>query len=79
MEIQFESASNLISLNIDLTFGCSDSARLLKDEEGSPEEVPGGSSLLPEAAAGVEDIQEASVPDEAISSLGQFTIKGTDS
>jgi hypothetical protein len=33
MELQFESAANLISLNIDLTFSCTDSAGLLDERD----------------------------------------------
>lgn len=43
MEISFESAANLISLNIDLTFSCRDSSELVRESE-APKEGPSSQS-----------------------------------
>jgi len=43
MEISFESAANLISLNVDLTFSCKDSSELLREGE-APKEEPSSQS-----------------------------------
>ena len=48
MDIKFEKPTNLISLNVDLTFSCKDSHGQLKDDQKSKEDLEGQSSLLPD-------------------------------
>lgn len=80
MEISFESAANLISLNIDFTFSCKDSNSLLSEKEVPEEESKEQSSLVAEDSVRIEDgLPDASKPDEAHKNLGQFTIKGIES
>lgn len=79
MDMQFERASNLISLNLDLTFICKDLDALAKDADKSPDTLKEKSSLATDTEVGIEDNQEALRPDDMIKNLGQFTIKGVDS
>lgn len=77
MEMQFENGSNLISLNIDLTFGCTDAQRLRKSEE----EAQGTQVAADKQSEDLADTKEAQEilvppPSEPIGNLGQFTIKG---
>lgn len=69
MQLRFESAANLISLNIDLTFSCKDPAALLA-ERGAQAERATVSSLVAyvtERAEGAETLQKQ---DDALRSLG---------
>lgn len=77
MDMQFESGSNLISLNIDLTFGCTDAQRLQKGEEEAQGRILGPTDKPSEDLADNEDAVEILVPppNEPIGNLGQFTIK----
>lgn len=78
MEMEFESASHLISLNIDLTFSCRNPSQLLEEGSQHQEGLGGGSSLVDDGECRSEDRHAASRPAEAIKSLGQFTIKGVE-
>jgi len=78
MDIKFENASNLISLNIDLTFSCKDPSQLLNVDQLPREEPRGQSSLVEDDRARIEDSPDASRPDDVIKNLGQFTIKGVE-
>lgn len=78
MQVKFESAANLISLNIDLTFSCTDPARLLSEREAQSETVA-PSSLVAEDTARIEGSPVAQRQDDALKNLGQFTIKGVES
>ena len=79
MDIKFEGASNLISLNVDLTFSCKDSKEQLKEEEKSQEDLGGQSSLVADDGAKIEGDQDPPKPNDMIKNLGQFTIKGVES
>lgn len=71
MELSFESAANLISLNIDLTFSCKDASGLLIEKEVSQEEAKGQSSLVTDDSVKIEEDQpDASKPDQALKNLG---------
>jgi len=77
MQVRFESAANLISLNIDLTFSCSNPAELLAERE-SQAEIVAESSLVAEDPAKAESVSATPKQDDALRHLGQFTIKGVD-
>jgi hypothetical protein len=80
MEISFESAANLISLNVDLTFSCRDSSELLSEREAPKEEPSGQSSLVADDSVRIEDdLPDVPRPGDAFQNLGQFTIKGVES
>ena len=78
MDMQFESGPHLISLNLDLTFGCTDAQRLQKSEEEARGRTRAPLDKPAEDLADDEDAQEILVPppSEPIGNLGQFTIKG---
>ena len=72
MDLQFESGSNLISLNIDLTFGCTDALRLQKGEKEAQERTPAATTKPNEDVADREDTLRILEPpqNEPIGSLG---------
>jgi len=78
MEMEFESASHLISLNIDLTFSCRSPGQLRKEDSKQQEGLGGGSSLVEDEGGRSEGQHEAARPEVATKSLGQFTIKGVE-
>jgi len=80
MEIKFDGASNLISLNVDLTFSCKDPNEQLKEEKRPQKDLVGQSSLVEDEGAKIDSkAQEPSRPNDVIKNLGQFTIKGVES
>ena len=79
MDIKFEKPTNLISLNVDLTFSCTDSNEQLKEEEKPQEDLGGLSSLVADDGAKIEGDQDPTRPNDMIKNLGQFTIKGVES
>jgi hypothetical protein len=78
MQVRFESAANLISLDIDLTFSCGPAGEPSVGLE-APSEVVGQSSLATEGQPAEQETEGgAPAQDDTLRSLGHFTIKGVD-
>lgn len=78
MEVEFEIASNLVSLNIDVMFACQDAKKIADSPEKNTEEaqIKSGPVESEENIVAEEEKQIVPRTDESIKNLGQFTIKG---
>lgn len=77
MQMKFETSTSLISLNIDLTFSCTDAAGLQDQRDRTKNEAKAG--LADVDVVRIEDSPEEPKPEEALRNLGQFSVKGVNS
>lgn len=82
MEMKFQHAGSLISLNINATFTCSDKSKLQAQNSKPSEEqaqVAAEAGQIEEKGAATVDVPaESKAPAEGARPLGQFTIRGAE-